>query len=304
MNLSKRIFTTILLSGLYLFASTEAETPPAETQNDETTVTTKDSTPSPTDAAVASIPDTVHPYAPGKRESKLNTNNDKGFWAIVDVKKNLSPEWLALFHTEQRWGSNYTLYWYQEYDLTFLYNLTEKIRAAYCLCPNDLFRNFFIGGGASQISLIKKDTREKFKWVWVTRPELEMQLILGYKGWLLEQRLRAQYIYFHTDHYKNFADCRYRLILSAPTLSSCFCITPYVSNEFFVRANTWHKSKPHGNVGGLFENRLRFGFDLPLIANKLDAKVWWQWRTLKQNRTESRRYNNTYQFGGTLAMSF
>ncbi|MBA3603825.1 MAG: DUF2490 domain-containing protein [Parachlamydiaceae bacterium] len=296
MTLSKPNYTALLLSSLFLFASAEAET--------STLAQTTPTTPPITDNSFAFPPDTDHPYAPGKRELKLNSNNDRGFWAIVDVKKALSPEWLFLFHTEQRWGSDYTLYWYQQYDFTFLYNITGKIKQS-LFCHDGIFKNFFIGGGVAQISQIKRNTKDRFKWVWITRPELEMHLILGYQGWSFEQRLRGQYIHHNNDHYKNYGDCRYRIILTTPAGFSCYGITAYISNEIFLRANTYFKkTNPHGLVGGLFENRFRVGFDLPLITNKLDAKVWWQWRVLKQNSLASRRYNNTYQFGGTLAMTF
>lgn len=282
MCLSYRNFATFLLTSA--FFSTALEAAPITNA----------------DGAVIQIPRT---YAPGKRESKLNSNNDHGFWLYTDLRRDLGSNWTGLFRMEYRWGSNYELMWYQEYDLLFMYNVTKKFQEGLNLCPN-VFKDFLFGVGCAQISRIQKNTLGRFKWVWVTRPELVMSLTLNWSGWALKQRLKGECYAYNSPHYRDYGDLRWRINLIAPWKWTSLEISPYVSNEFFFRVNTFSKSDPQGLVGGLFEDRLRVGLTSTLISNKLFFDAWWQWRPLKQPKTTHPRWFNTYQFGATTTMTF
>lgn len=238
------------------------------------------------------------------KDAKLNANNDHGIWLVEDIKAKLSDKWVLLLHFEQRWGSNYRLFWYEENDADLLYDITKPIQNWFCLNPAGTFKSLAIGGGCAEVKLIQKNTKGKFHWTWITRPEIEAHLGLQWDGWDLMQRFRGEYQDHNNHHYKKHAIFRWRLILTSPWSFTCLKITPFLNNEFFFRNNTYHKTHPTGLVGGLFEDRLRFGLSSKGVGDRFSLDLWWQWRPLKQKPETHPRWFNTYQWGLTFGATF
>lgn len=242
--------------------------------------------------------------APSSKDTQLNSNNDHGFWLTEDARSPLGENWSLQLHFSQRWGADYRLLWYQVYEAIFLYNITDKVQNYFDLAPDGMLKLFALGGGCSEIARIQKNTHGVFHWVWTTRPEVEVHFDLGWKGWLLRQRIRGEYQDYNSSHYKDYGDCRWRLILTSPWNFTCLKITPYINNEFFFRANTYHKSHPSGLVGGLYEDRFRVGFMANLWSDQLTTELYWQWRPLKQTPGTHPGWFYTYQWGLTLVLAF
>lgn len=302
MNLSIRNYTAIFLIGLSISATAQEV---SETSVSSTETTTATSTETSTATTVKTTPPIPHCYFIGKRELKLEQNNDHGFWAYEDFSRELGCDWVAELHIEQRWGSNYTLFWYQEYDLVFLYNLTEKIQLALGLCPEGgPFEEFLMGGGCAQIGNIQVNTRGRYRWVWITRPAVEMQLSLSWNDWTLSQRLRGEFDAYNSPHFRNYGECRWLFTLEAPWEWTCLKISPFISNEFFLSASAFSYTDLSRPVHGLVENRLKIGLASTLIDDSFEFEAWWQWRPIKQPRPIRPHWFNTYQYGVTLALEF
>lgn len=243
-------------------------------------------------------------FAESYLESKLNSNNDHGLWLIQEIEKDIGNDFSMLLQFEQRWGSDYRLFWYHEYELILYYDATECIKKCFNLKKESIFNNFSIGYGCADIQQLRRNTRGVFHWVDTTRPLCELDLILSWKGWDFGQRIRGQYNKFNASHYRSHGTFRYRMQLQPPWEWTCFKIQPFISNEIFVRVNTWSKSNTTGVVGGLHEDRLRIGFNSTLIKDRLGFQAWWQWRALKQNPETSPRWFNTYAYGLRVDLSF
>ncbi|MBA3239313.1 MAG: hypothetical protein H0T62_13350 [Parachlamydiaceae bacterium] len=244
------------------------------------------------------------PYVPSKKDMQLNANHDHGFWAIQQFNVDLPRNSSFLFLTEQRWGSDYKLFWYQKYELIFTYDLSKRISSYFGLFPKTIFKEFSLGSGCAQISQIRKNTHDEFKWIGLTRPLIQAELKLEWKGWTFGQRLRGEYISYNASHNKSHGTCRYRLTLNFPLKWTELDISPFISNEFFFRANTYSKSNPHGLVGIFHEDRLRIGLKSTFLVDKLTVEAWWQWRPLKQKPGTHPLWFNTYQIGATILLSW
>lgn len=229
----------------------------------------------------------------------LNSNNDHGIWLDQLISKRLCKRWSVQLYTQQRWGSDYRLFWYQEYTFIAQYDLhppnPEKDKHVLHDCS--------VGPGFSEYQLIKKNTLGVYKWVWVSRPLIDMNCTHVYKGWELDQRLRAEYRFHNSSHYINYGDVRYRLILTAPWEFTRLKISPFVFNEFFFRRNTYNKSNGAGLVGGLYQNRFRVGLSTDTLQDKYISSIWWQWRSSKRPPGSHPRYKSNYQYGLSFTLS-
>lgn len=116
----------------------------------------------------------------------------------------------------------------------------------------------------------------------------------------MKQRLRGEYQDFVRKHYTNYALFRYRLIVNSPWKLTCWNISPYLSNEFFIRKNTFNGGAQKGIVGGLYSNRFRIGLNADLIVNKLSTALYWQLRFTKHRPGTHPRWFRTYQVGLVL----
>lgn len=236
--------------------------------------------------------------------NELNRPNDHGVW-LEQVLKTKYEKWIFSLHTEQRWGSNDQLLWYYEAEPSIQYDLTEKMKDWCHLCSNNSFlETVTIGPVFTQYQEIKKNTLGKFKWSSVSRPVLEGHVAFTWNGWELTNRIRAEYQNYNTSHYKDYANGRYRIAIYAPWKFSCFNIKPYLSNEFFLRMNTYHTTSPNGLVGGLYEDRFRVGLTADAWDDTLTGALYWQWRPLKQKPGTHPHYYNTYAWGMFLALKF
>jgi hypothetical protein len=241
----------------------------------------------------------------GNLVAKLNKKNDQGFWFEQVMNKKLPYGWSVETHTEQRWGAGYRLFWYHEYHLNFQYDFIKQINKWFKLHPDNILKNISIGPAFTQYSQIQTNTRGKAKWVWVSRPILAGFINFKWKGWVLTNRLRGEYQQYNSPHYKDYGNGRYRIVLFTPLKITRYQINPYISNEFFFRSNTYHKTHPKGLVGGLYENRFRLGLAIDLWKDVFTAQIFWQWRPLKQKpMVDQRRWVNTYQSGLLLSLSF
>lgn len=246
----------------------------------------------------------VNLSAATSNDTALNANNDHGFWLQEEVSVNFGCNWSANFSTEQRWGSNYRLLWYQRYEAVLHYDLTKKTKEVLNLCPEGILNAISLGIGYAHLNRIQKNTQNIFHWVGVSRPEIEARMDLKWNRWLLRQRFRVEYRQYHASHYKNFVDYRWRLMLDLPWSFTCWNLTPFVHNEFFIRENTYSKAHPNGLVGGFYENRFRIGLTAEPLEGQIRSEIYWQWRPLKQTPGTHPRWFNTYQFGMNVALLF
>lgn len=230
----------------------------------------------------------------------LNSNNDHGFWLMEEANLNFNNHWSASFNMEQRWGSDYRLFWYQRFEALFDYDLTEKIKEGLQLGPEIALKLFSIGGGCAQVIVIQKNTLGEFHEIGLARPEIDLKADFGWNDLILKQRLRIEYQYHYASHYKNPFIYRWRLSMDSPRSFTRRQITPYIQNEFFFRNETYSKTNPHGLVGNLYQDRLRVGLKLFLIKDVLKTDLYWQWRPFKQRPGTHPRWINTYQFGMSI----
>lgn len=235
---------------------------------------------------------------------QLNANNDHGLW-LEEVATQKLGHWQFILHTEQRWGSDYRLFWYQEYEGIVLYDLSDKIKSWFNVSDESIFKKFEIGPGFTQYSQIQKNHSGNSKWAWVSRPLIESNMQFSWKDWVLKQRTRAEYQIYNTSHYDNYATGRFRSIILTPWKFTCLKINPYISNEIFVRENKYSSTQnPNGVVGGFYENRFRVGLELHPFTESLTTMLYWQWRILKQKPHSNPNWNNTYQFGLLVKYDF
>lgn len=250
------------------------------------------------------IASTPNLSADSSLDSKLNSNNDHGFWLNEEVSINLGSNWSAICNIEQRWGADYRLFWYQRYEAIFHYDLTQDMNYFLNLCPDSIFKRLSWGIGYAQLDRIQKNTRGIFHWVGISRPEIEVEIDLKWNGWSLKQRFRGEYRQYNASHYKSFGDFRWRLLLKLPWSFTCWKITPYINNEFFFRENTYSTAHPNGLVGGLYEDRFRIGLTANPIEGLMRTDVFWQWRPVKQTPGTHPRWFNGYHFGMNVALMF
>ena len=193
---------------------------------------------------------------------------------------------------QQRWGNNYKTYWYQEYQGTFQYDITDLIPICTERTP---FKSLILGLGVRETSSIATSTTGLQKWVGITRSLLEANLSLELDKWEINQRMRLEYHYYQASTYKNFTNYRHRIFVYTPWKYTCHEINPYIGNESFFRESNQFLS------GGYYENRFRIGF-AGIIYKKLTSELWWQWKTIKSN-TDRDNWINTYQIGLSLFLN-
>lgn len=238
--------------------------------------------------------------AESEKLAKLNSNNDHGYWLEENIDKKFNKEWVGKFHTEHRWGSNYSQLYHQEYELNFQYNLKEIFR---CL-PRNLIESFTIGPAYNLTRALQKNTEEIYHWVWIKRSVAEMRLSSSIWGWSIKQRIRGEYYDYTKKHYEDHGLLRYRLEFYTPWKFGSYKINPYLSNEWFFRRNSYHSTtNPNGLVGGWYENRFRIGLALDLFKH-LSNSIYWQWLIRKQKPGTNPRWFNNYQFGLVTNLSF
>lgn len=233
---------------------------------------------------------------PSPELEQLNANNDDGFWLAENFTTEIYPKWFITLHGDQRWGSNYKLFWYFRQGVILQYDLTEWIQNKFCISKESIFKGFTLGPGFNQYCHIDENTLGRFKWAWISRTIFDANLKLFWKKWELYQRFRFEYKDNNSTHYKNSGDLKYRIWLNTPWKWTDFHLNPYISNEFFFRQNTYRKATPNGLVGGLYQNRLQFGFNVDFWEN-ITLNVYWQLRSLKQTPSTHPRYFNTYDIG-------
>lgn len=238
------------------------------------------------------------------KDSKLNANNDHGFWLLTEANTKINDRLTVFVNIDQRWGANYQLLWYQRLEAIMRWDVTDLVKKSFTDGSSSLLSAISVGAGCAEILEIRRNTKGKHEWALVSRPEAEVNLNLEKSNWLLRQRLRLEYVNFVTPHYKSHATCRYRFALSPPWSFTSCKIRPYVSNEFFVRANTYSKTSPNGLVGGVYQNRLRIGFSAITWHDVLSSEIYWQWRVIKRTPGSNPRWNNTYQWGMALMFAF
>lgn len=243
-------------------------------------------------------------FAANSAYEALNSNHDQGLWLTQEANLNFDNQWLASFNTEQRWGSDYRLLWYQRYEALLDYNLTEIVKERLNLEPESTLKLLTVGGGFAQIIVIQRNTLGEFHEIGLSRPEIDIKANLGFCEWILKQRFRIEYHHHNASHYKNSVIYRWRLSIDSPRSFTRWEITPYIQNEFFFRKQTYSKTHPDGLVGNLFQDRFRFGLKLVLVKNFLKSDLYWQWRPLKQTPTSHLRWFSTYQVGMSVHLYF
>ena len=242
--------------------------------------------------------------AHSSKVARINSHNDHGVWLEESLNKKLAEDWSLYLQAEQRWASNSRLFYYHAYDSILQYSLKKEIIRLFGISSESVFKDASIGMGPSFVSEIRKSTQEKTKWIWIFRPILEFRINFEWRKWQINHRLRGEYHEYLASHYKKHALGRYRLAIYAPLKITSLQITPYVSNEWFFRVNSYHKTHPQGIVGGLYEIRFRIGLTASLFKDQVKPSLFWQWRPHKQKPGTHPRWFNTYQLGIGLNFNF
>jgi hypothetical protein len=227
--------------------------------------------------------------------TSLNANNDHQFWFEQNLAKELPCDWLMTLTTKQRWGADYRIFFYQEYECV----LQRDITRLFCLRPNSVFEGFTLGPGIHFDQIFRRNTLGKFQHVWVYRTILEANVVMQVDKSLIRQRLRGEYLYHLKSHFKNFGRFRYRVRIDSPWIWTRYNINPYIFNEWFFRNNTYRSCNPTGLVGGYYENRFRVGVSTEIIKST-STEFFWQWRRNKQSPGSSPRWDNIYIIGIVL----
>lgn len=247
--------------------------------------------------------------APGKA-AKLNINNDEQLWLLENFKTYLTPckDIWATVEFEHRWGDDFHLFWYQGYELRLYKDLTKCAQGWLdwkdC-CGENILKSVNVGIGILEAqNIAKQQVGGCFLWTWVHKPTIELNFVLGWRDWKITNRIKDYYNHFGRTGYESFNEFRYRIEIYTPWKFTCWNINPYISNEFFLRPNSFHTTHPTGIVGGLYEDRLRAGIYLEPIKDKVAAQIYGQWRPLRQKPGTHPRYFNTYAAGFALFVTF
>lgn len=232
--------------------------------------------------------------------NQLNANNDHGFWLELNADAKLSKNWLVKYHAEYRWGSNYRLFWYQEYEGVLQYQL----KRFFSKCLGSILKNLSLGPGLNLHEILAKNTKGHFHWPLIRKALFDCYLDLEWNGWQLKQRMRGEYLAFNKKHYHDHPAYRHRLRLCTPIKLTSLNISPYISNEWFFRPNSYSKTHPTRLIGGYFQNRFRVGINIDVLKEILSSDIYWQWKREKQKPGTHPRWFNTYELGLALNGTF
>lgn len=230
--------------------------------------------------------------------NQLNENNDQGLWLESNITKKLSKDWTLSLRTEQRFGANYRLYWYEEYGFLLHHNVTKHFPAS------NIFKEMTVAAGFVGSEVIQKNTRGQFHWDWIYRPVLETDLTFVYHEWRLRERLRTEYHAHQRKHYEDFFQYRFRMILNTPWKFTSWKFNPYIFNEWFFREQTFSEKNPQGLMGGWYQNRFRVGLDFQPVSDIWTCSLYWQWRVRKRRPPMLPRWSNNYQIGFAINAAF
>jgi hypothetical protein len=186
-------------------------------------------------------------------------NHDFQVWNtdVEEFKVNKTSK--LSFEQEFRWGNNASDFYYQHYDIGYIYLL------------NDYF-NF--GGG---FRYIKQKTDDKFRDV--SDPYLAAFMFWNPAGFNLSNRIRIEYRYF--DYQSDVSVFRNKLDIKLPWKFTRFGIQPMVSDEIFFEFNG----------GDLNENRLYAGLAFGLTKN-LKGELCYMLRSTKNAGFGTWSYSN------------
>jgi len=229
----------------------------------------------------------------------INAQNDHGFWLEESISKKFESGLIQKLRFEQRWASNYRILYNQGYEFFLHYDVIQTLSKPF----QSMFSEVIPGAGLRLSRLMRKNTRTVFHWVTLLRPMIEVQLTSILCEWKIKQRIRFEYINYLKQHYRDHAVGRYRLEIHTPWKWSQLKISPYMMNELFFRKNTYGRSHPNGQVGGMHENRFRVGLTFDLFEH-LSSTVYWQWITRKRKPEEYPQWLYNYQIGLILDSRF
>ncbi|MBA3723114.1 MAG: DUF2490 domain-containing protein [Parachlamydiaceae bacterium] len=232
--------------------------------------------------------------------TKLNSNNDHGFWFEQNADLKLPSDFSLRLHGEQRWGSDYRKLWYQEYEFVLTYDVTKYFPK----CPKGLFSLVKLGPGFNETYVLSKNTRGIYHHVWINKPLIEAHWNSEWKEWKIKQRFRGEYHQYRKEHYHNHGIYRQRLAIYTPWKFTCWKINPYIQDEIFLRANTYSKNHhPTGLVGVLYENRFRVGLSIDPWEH-FNTTIFWQLRTTKQKPDVHPHWFKIYEIGLLLNLTY
>jgi hypothetical protein len=230
--------------------------------------------------------------------SQLNSHNDHGIWFIQTATVKLPCDWSVKFKTEERWGADYKKVWQYQFETVFQYNILKYFPQC-CLKLSKLT----IGPGYNSTWQLEKNTNSVWHWVRINRSILEANVAFTLGEWIIKQRLRGEYYDYTKHHYKDYGLYRHRLEICAPWKFTCYKLSPFISNEWFLRNDTYSSTHTHGLVGTYYQNRLRVGF-INHIAECYDTSIFWQWRASKQKPGTHPGWFYNYHYCASLDFSF
>ncbi|KAF3361662.1 hypothetical protein PHSC3_001785 [Chlamydiales bacterium STE3] len=236
----------------------------------------------------------------------LNQNHDQGIWLDQNISMPLTHKWQLILHAGQRFGDDHRRLWFSRQWAILQYDLTENLKSFFCVGDESIFKNFSIGPGYSEVGAIQSNSRGNFHWSYSHRPSIVAFMSHAWKGWELQQRMAGEYLHFATKHYRNHAYYRHRAVLTSPWEWSSLRLNPFLSNEWFLRAENRKTQNGQRKViqsGPFYENRLRMGFTMNLNRH-FSPQFWWQLRLNKQAPGNHPLWRKTYQIGLTLNMNF
>lgn len=228
----------------------------------------------------------------------LNHDNDCGIWLEENFTSTLGKLGCTI-HIAQRIGDNGKRLWFHKQWLMTHYDFSDHVKSLLNLQEDSLFKTFSFGPGFANVWAINRNTKGTVHWSHSYRPNMTAFLIHTYRGWELEQRMIGEYNHFTTHHYRKNAYYRHRLLLRSLKYWTYFKISPFLSNEWFLRAKNSHKKKGVETAiqsGPYFENRFRVGFAIR-INQFFTPQLWWQYRSVKQTPGQHPLWRRTYQLG-------
>lgn len=184
---------------------------------------------------------------------KVNKNADFQIWSYGLVKFQLIDPLIFQLSTEFRWGDDASTLYYKYVQGQFLYHPDHWVS---------------IGPGYRQEwnRKVKPDGR----WSDVYNPLLDVTFHIPAGSWKLSDRNRVQYLIRQDS--KNLWQYRNRILAQSPWSADFLKLTPFISNEIFVRQGK-----------GFSQDRLSIGL-YSTLASCAKLKTYYTWRYLKPSK--------------------
>jgi hypothetical protein len=185
--------------------------------------------------------------------SKVYAYDDGDFqiWNTDVEEFKINKDSKIAFEEEFRWGKNASEFYYQHYDVGFIYNRKKWLS---------------IAGGYRHVYELKKG---KFKSE--NEPYATATLLWDFKGFKFDDRNRIEYRHF--DYQADSWRYRNKITAKLPWKFTALNIQPYLSDEIFIGFST---------ISELNQNRFSCGVSMNLTEN-LKAEIYYMLQSAKNS---------------------